>query len=423
MSDTTFAEVPTGYGAMDQFWATRFRQGERLIYSIELSLMELTAYIREPNPDHPQEGNRRIVPAHAQGFARYIRDNGGWVSPALLLRVPNGVLEFEVRASTPTGAEFGLLSVPRNARDELRILDGQHRVLGVHIAMRAMSTDMDKTRGLVDAARRAGQGPTIKQHELTLKRLQDERERLSSERIAVQVVVEDSPDAYMQIFADIADNAKGMSGSVKARFDSRKVVNRALPIVLEHPLLKGHVDYEYDRITNRNAQYLLSAKHVADIIRTVEVGVGGRLSRRQEDELNEDQVAEHTIAFLNILLESFPDLREVAGGDLSARDLRPRSLLGSAPILRAVAGAYFLLVRDPDEEDPMSPVAAIAFFGKLANFMDAPVPDGSPWLEAADLFDVGSMAPRTANAGAMRAMATMVARWARENPEWLRGAA
>jgi len=72
-------------------------------------------------------------------------------------------------------------------------------------------------------------------------------------------------------------------------------VNRSLPKVREHPLLKGHVDYEVDRIINRNARYLLTAKHVADIVRTVEVGVSGRLSRRQELELDEGEAAEHAI--------------------------------------------------------------------------------------------------------------------------------
>ncbi|MGH2658568.1 MAG: DNA sulfur modification protein DndB [Actinomycetota bacterium] len=424
MSDeVSFAEVPTGYGAADQFWATRFRQGERIVYGIELSLLELAAYIREPNPDHPQEGNRRITPNHAASFARYVRENDGWVSPALLLRAPDGVLEFEVKAKTPIGAEFGLLSIPRNARDELRILDGQHRILGVHMALRAMASDMDKVRGLVASARRSSDSAVVRQHELSLKRLREERDRLSNERIAVQVVIEDSPEAYKQVFADIADNAKGMSGSVRARFDSRKVVNRALPRVLEHPLLKGYVDYEVDRITNRNARFLLSAKHVADIVRSVEVGVVGRLSRRQELELDEGQVADHAIAFLNVLMESFEDLRNVAAGDLSPEDLRPRSLLGSAPILRSLAGAYFALVRDPQVDDPLSPVAIISFFGKLSKFMEAPVPDGSPWLEAEDLIDVGAMAPRTANAGALKELTSMIVGWGKSEPAWLKASA
>jgi DNA-sulfur modification-associated len=429
VAETAFKEVPSGYGASDQFWATRFRQGDRLVYGIELSLVELAAYIREPNPDHPEEGNRRITLSHASGFGRYIREHSGWVSPALLLRAPEGVLEFEVKAKTPGGAEFGLLSIPRNARDELRILDGQHRVLGVHLALRAMSSDMDKARGLVAAARGSSDPAVVRQHEASLKALRSERDRLNNERIAVQIVIEDNPVEFRQIFDDIAENAKGISGSVKVRFDNRKVVNRALPEVLEHPLLKGHVDYEVDRITNRNARSLLTAKHVADIVRAVEVGVTGRLSRRQEQELDENDVAEHAIGFLNVLIEAFPDLHSVAAGDLSPADLRPRSLLGSAPILRAFAGAYFTLVRDPLAEDTMSPVALIAFLGKLSNFMDAPVPEGSPWLnvlyreDEPPLIAVGAMAPRTANSGALRVLTSTVVDWARSNPTWLRSSA
>lgn len=48
----------------------------------------------------------------------------------------------EVKAETPTGAQFGLLSIPRGARDELHILDGQHRVLGIHLALRGLASDV-----------------------------------------------------------------------------------------------------------------------------------------------------------------------------------------------------------------------------------------------------------------------------------------
>ena len=39
-------------------------------------------------------------------------------------------------------------------------------------------------------------------------------------------MVEDDSTAYKQMFFDIADNALGITSSVRARFDSRKVVNR-----------------------------------------------------------------------------------------------------------------------------------------------------------------------------------------------------
>ena len=69
-------------------------------------------------------------------------------------------------------------------------------------------------KGPISMGWKSSDAAVVRQHELSLKRLREERDRLSNERIAVQVVVEDNPDAYKQIFADIADNAKGMSGSV-----------------------------------------------------------------------------------------------------------------------------------------------------------------------------------------------------------------
>ena len=77
------------------------------------------------------------------------------------------------------------------------------------------------------------------------------------------------------MFFDIADNALGITSSVRARFDSRKVVNRGLEEVMKHALLKDRVDPEQDRM-GRNNPNLMGAKHVAEIVRTLAVGIEGR---------------------------------------------------------------------------------------------------------------------------------------------------
>ncbi|MCA1702772.1 MAG: hypothetical protein LC808_05675 [Actinobacteria bacterium] len=165
--------------------------------------------------------------------------------------------------------------------------------------------------------------------------MEHQRARLDRERISIQIMVEDDSMAYKQMFFDIADNALGITSSVRARFDSRKVVNRSLEGVMKHSLLVGRVDMEQDRIGSNNPN-LLGAKHVADIVRSVAVGVDGRVGRRLEDELREDALVELTNGFLDAIVDGFPDLGRVADGNVTPEELRRVSLLGSTSMLRVL---------------------------------------------------------------------------------------
>ena len=71
----------------------------------------------------PTEGNRRIKEAHAKAFSDYIREHTDWVAPALVLRAPD-LFKFEVLQEI-SGTQFGVISFPRMASTDLRILDGQ----------------------------------------------------------------------------------------------------------------------------------------------------------------------------------------------------------------------------------------------------------------------------------------------------------
>ena len=175
------------------------------------------------------------------------------------------------------------------------------------------------------------------------------RDRMSRARVSIDIVIVDDPEAYRQVFVDIADNAKGVTERLSARFDRRKVVHRALPLVVDHPLLEGRVEEESDRLSGANSN-LLTAKHVADIVRTVQVGAARRVSRRLETELEDRKVAENAKRFLDVIEEAFPELQAVEEGGKSASELRSESLLGSATMLRVLAGVYHELVIADDED-------------------------------------------------------------------------
>lgn len=405
----------TGYDTEDRFYATKYGQGGRKVFAIDLSLTQIASYLPEPDPNNPTEGNRRVREAHAVAFGNYVRENEDWVSPALLLRGPD-IFKFEKKEEI-AGTQFGIVSLPRLARSDLRILDGQHRILGIHRAIQGIARDLEKQRDLLARAKRNGDIPEVLK-ELTskIKELEHQRTRLDRERISIQIMVEDDSMAYKQMFFDIADNALGITSSVRARFDSRKVVNRALEDVMKHSLLAKRVDLEQDRIGANNPN-LLGAKHVADIIRAVAVGVDGRVGRRLEDELREDALVEQTNAFLDTLVEGFPVLARVADGDVPPEELRRVSLLGSTSMFRVLAGVYHDLRSTEWQDDEIA-----EFFGKLDPEMDVPVRGDSPWVTdvPAEIFSEGASAPK-ARRQDLRTLNDTIVGWALTQPAWLAG--
>jgi len=404
----------TGYDPEVRFFATRYKQGGRIVFSLDLALTQIAGLLPAPNAANPTEGNRRIKEGHARAFGDYVRSQRDWVAPALVLRAPD-IFKFEVRESIG-GTEFGVISFPRLASTDLRILDGQHRILGVHLAIQGIADDLEKARSALAAAKRTDAEPAVlKQLQDKIDKLTEQRERFDRERTSLQIFIEDDQLAYKQMFFDIADNALGITSSVRARFDSRKVVNRSLEDVMRHALLKGRVDPEQDRIA-RNSPNLMGAKQVAEIIRTLAVGIEGRVGRRLEDELREDALVEKTNDFLDSLVDAFPPLAALADGEITPEDLRRTSLLGSTVTLRVLAGVYAELIdrHKLDNQD------VTEFFRKIAPHMQGAVTERSIWTAkvADDVFTQGSLAPRSRRQDLKTLRDTMVT-WATTEPPWL----
>lgn len=378
----------TGYETDVSLFATRYKQGGRTVYSLVLSPNQIVNLFPAPDPSQPTPGNRRIRPAHAQGFAKYFRDNEDWVAPGILLRTPEP-FDFEPLHEV-AGTTFGIVKFPRRKLQEIFISDGQHRILGFHTAERQLRDDLNRAQNARAEARRLGDGQAaVAMADEQIKRIREQQDRLESERVSVEIYVEGDPKKFMQMFYDIADNQLGITASVKSRFDNRKVVNRSLETVLEHPLLKGRVDMEADRV-GRGSPYLLGAKHVAEIVRSVQVGLDGRVSKIQERELSEADVARHAMEYFDLIVKAFPPLQQILQGAISPDDLRKSSLLGSVLMLRILAGVYHDL-KDHAWTDSMIE----EYFHSLAKHMPGPVYPGSIWMEHVDgsVFTEGGMAP------------------------------
>jgi hypothetical protein len=404
----------TGYDTHDRYYASLYTQGARQVYSLDLSLAAVASILPKPDPNNPTPGNRKVDPKHAADFGAYVREKKDWVAPALILRAPD-IFEFEKREEIG-GSEFGVLSVPRVARTDLRILDGQHRILGIHLALEDIARDLEKARQELNNARH-GDPDSVERWEGAVKNLLLQRDRFGRERVSVQIVLEDDEKGFKQMFVDIAENAKGITKTIQVRFDNRRVVNRALLKVIQHPLLDGRVEDQLDRV--KTDDQVLAAKHIVEIIRAVAVGLGGRISRRKEDELDEFELVESTDAFLTTLCHGFPELQDVSDGKMAPGDLRrdgPRgSLLGSATMLRVIAGAYHELSQPtPQRGQPvpnaMTDQEIVDFFSQLRPYMGVPVVSRL-WLDT-EIFDSGARAPR-ARGGDIRRLSEYIVSWAR----------
>ena len=428
----------SGYSEADQYLATRFKQGGREVYCIDLSVPQLVATLPKPNPDQTLDANRRINLPHAKSFSDYVRGNANWIIPPLLLRAPEGAFTFEPRKGIG-GTEWGVLTLPRLARHKLKIVDGQHRILGFHLAFEDLNEEQDAARGRLHTLKRRGEKAEKRQQGRQVAQISTALQRLGAERVAVQIVIVDADEEYKQMFVDIANNAKGISRSTLTRLDSRQIVNRCLDAVVEHPLLKDRVDFERDNVSGSTNPNLTSAKAVADIVRTLQVGVAGRITRQREDTLDASKMIDGARLFLDSLVEGFTDYLAIADNVLTPQELRQRSLLASVSMQRVLAGVYYDLLtapqtnlvyppRDPDDPDkirvprPRSRAEVVRFFQSLAPppFMAAPLREDSIWVrEAPQQFAPDTSAPR-ATSRDLRELTTTVRNWVINPPAWLK---
>lgn len=369
------AAALSSYQTTEQFFAARYQQGTRTVFGLALTPDQLTSLVARPDPAIATPGNRRIRSSHALGFARYFIDNENWVIPGIILRAP-AIFQFETSIEAPN-VDFGFMSYPKRSIGDIHILDGQHRILGFFAALDMLNDQVTTAQSKRAAARRTGMDErSVADFTAEIERLERARDRFYTQRVSVEIQVTDNLNEARQMFFDIADNALGITASVKARFDTRQAINRALAIVLEsdHALLANHVDVDLDRV-QRNSPYLLSARQVAEITRVLAVGFDGRISRRMNAEMKEEVAAREALEFFTTLVDNFPPLFAFAHNQVTAKTLRETMLLGNPLFLRVLAGVQYELV--VKHGWPKSD--AIDFLSRLAKHTTTRAHDNSIW--------------------------------------------
>ncbi|WP_336217113.1 DNA sulfur modification protein DndB [Nonomuraea sp. LPB2021202275-12-8] len=384
------------------YLAIRTSQGGRTVYTTRIPLADLSVILTIPDPAKPDPDNRKVDINHAKGFGQYLADNPKWVAPALLIRDTGGCRYEPISED----GSVGYLTVPWaiGGIGRLITIDGQHRILGVHLEKKRITDEVSRIDREIHRANDVKKVKLEQEREALIGRMQ----RLKDEFVGIDIYLEPNGVSGQQMFVDVADNAKGISGAVRARFDTSRIANRTLSDIIAHPLFLGKVDIERDRMTlsNRN---LMGAKHVADITRAVIAGPGGRVSKKVES-MTDNEVIESVRGFLDVISVAFTALAEVTEEDIDNYDpalsekrknelpapptmamkLRESSLLGSVGMLRVLGGVYRNLQEEGAEDGDIQ-----EFFKRLDRHMAAPVSENSIWRTTAanDDFEPNASAP------------------------------
>ncbi|HEX3734047.1 MAG TPA: DNA sulfur modification protein DndB [Solirubrobacterales bacterium] len=413
--------------------ATLYRQGKREMYHLTVTLAQLTQLVpKRPDPEQPIEGNRRVDPKRARKFGDYVIERDDWVSPAIIVRAPSGEVKFAPAHEFADGTAWGVLEIPLHVLTSILLLDGQHRTLGIFIALDEIN---ERIRELKDgvAAAEADQNPhVLGELEKSLAKAIAGRDRLNKDHISIDLAVV-TTDQGKQMFVDIADNAKGVNPDFTTILDQRDVVNRmAAQLIEDHPLFEGRVERgQSTRMSAKNPNFI-GAKSVADIARAVNVGVGGRVGKRVQDELSKELpiAVERVETFLDVLVAAFPELEAMIDEDIDPIDLREegsehRSMVASATMLRILAGVYHDLTvggKGADEE-PLNRSEVEVFFSLLApKLRDVPIDEKDPFWMPTGVFLAGATAP-SARQGSMSSLVRQIVDWARHGNPALAGQA
>lgn len=211
------------------YLAIRTSQGGRTVYTTRIPLADLSVILTIPDPAKPDPDNRKVDITHAKGFGQYLADNPRWVAPALLIRDTGGC-RFEPISED---GSVGYLTVPWSIGGIGRLItiDGQHRILGVHLEKKRITDEVSRIDREIHRANEAKKAKLEQDREALIGRMQ----RLKDEFVGIDIYVEPDGVSGQQMFVDVADNAKGISGAVRARFDTSRIANRTLSDIVVHP--------------------------------------------------------------------------------------------------------------------------------------------------------------------------------------------
>lgn len=356
------------------------RDGDAYLFAAPLTFM--LDVLEIPDPNLPFPDNRRVNKKHALDFGNYWEAHeDSWIVPPLLL---DSKRELRVRPVDIDGANSAHveLEIPYNVRGSIRILDGQHRILGWYLKRIELEGRLAEATSTYNKSITSGNTSDARIASDEIDYLMTQLKRFTIEQVAVNIIGALSAEKHQQFFVDIAKNALGINKTVQAKFDSSSIVNRVTrELILKHELLVHRIDLEKTSCSGTNHN-LLTVVNVADIVRHACFGVNTRVTARRESVHKDVELSVVASEFFDVMTAGFAQIKEIQKGHMTPALLREKSLLGSGTIWRCFAGAFHevcVLIDEKEgsiEVDGVQKVSFERMLRKLSTRMNLPIEKG-----------------------------------------------
>jgi hypothetical protein len=306
------------------------------------------------------------------------------------------------------------LKLPADHKNSLRILDGQHRILGWYLKRLELDARLAEATTSYNKAviSSATSDKAIIQAEL--EKINLHLSRLEDEHVSINLIDSLSAKKHQQFFVDIAKNALGINKTVQAKFDSSSIINRvSQELIKSHPLFKNRIDLEKTVCSGSNPK-LLSVVTVSDISRHACFGVNRRVTAKLENIFRDQDLLMIVRTFLDLMVKNARPLQLIVDGRLRPVDFREQYLLGSGTIWRCLAGAFYEACVIVDESTGTIQLddAQVKRFGKFVQLFsaDMKLPISSQWF-ATTLFPLRQSKAPSSRAQDLDAMVRLFAAW------------
>ncbi len=378
--------------------------------SLALELLEI------PDPAKPFADNRRVNKKHAMDFGNYWEQHSTeWVVPPILLDTSEALKYEEIKRDNDQISLVDL-ELPIDHKNSLRILDGQHRILGWYLKKLDLNVRLSDMTSAYNKAVIASSFNDKQIIQNELDSIHIHIKRLEQENISINLIDSLSAKKHQQFFVDIAKNALGINKTVQAKFDSASIINRVTQeLIKSHPLFENRIDMEKTSCSGSNPN-LLTVVNVSDISRHACFGVNRMITAKRENNYRDEDLIDTITIFLDLMVENVRQLQLIVDGRIKPADFREQYMLGSGTIWRCLAGAFYeaCVIINDDEGSIALDEDQVRKFGKMIkNFSENMLlPISSQWF-ATTLFPVKRSKAPSSRAQDLDAMVGLLTAWSR----------
>jgi hypothetical protein len=329
-----------GYSATKELAAQSVTRGGKTVYIISLPIVLVPAHLPVPDPSKPIELNRAVKKSHAEEFGKYwLTSPDSWTVPPLLVDTAQS-LKFEESFNIVNGPKIGKVQIPDYSNQILRILDGQHRILGWAMVREQLLRDEQIQSNLLIEARKSGTALEQKVIQDKLDTIRLGLQRMQNEQVTLEVITGVSDVEHKTFFVTVADNALGINASERTRMDEINMASRvAKQLADQVALLNDRVELR-KASAGKKSKDLLSLANLRDIVRHVCFGIKGKVTLRREQEVSDALALELSMRFFEALTSAVPAFANIQERTYLPKDLKDESLLGSVTTIRCLAGSY-----------------------------------------------------------------------------------